>query len=116
MNAVQLQSGEFQVIREMYGTIRVFVLAGELDMATTPLLSETLDGLARNGPVVLDLGELTFVDSHGLHTIFASAETLDLSLARPQPNVARLLALTGGGRLVRIHDTLEGALDAAVPA
>ena len=113
MDAPQLVSGEFQVIRELHGSVRVLVLAGELDMATTPLLSETLDGLARNGPVVLDLGELTFVDSHGLHTIFASAETLDLRLARPRPNVARLLKLTGGGRMVRIHETLEEALEAA---
>ena len=112
MNA-QLQSGEFQVIREMYGTIRVLVLAGELDMATTPLLSETLDGLGGNGAMVLDLGELTFIDSHGLHAIFARAETLDLSLARPQPNIARLLALMDGARLVPIHDTLEDALAAA---
>ena|SRR5262249_9984483 len=113
MDAPQLVSGEFQVIRELHGSVRVLVLAGELDMATTPLLSETLDGLGESEAVVLDLGELTFIDSHGLHAIFARAETLDLSLARPQPNVARLLALTGGGRLARIHDTLEGALDAA---
>jgi anti-anti-sigma factor len=79
-------------------------------MATTPLLEEALDGPGANGSVVLDLGELTFVDSHGLRAIFERAATHDLVLVRPHPTVARLLALTRGERVLRIEDTLETVL------
>jgi len=112
MEARQLHPGEFHVTRRQHGNVSVLALAGELDMATSPRLDEALDGVAHDGPIVLDLGELEFIDSHGLHTILARAATLDLTLARPQANVARLLTLIEGARLVPIHDTLDAALAA----
>jgi anti-sigma B factor antagonist len=49
-------------------------LGGELDMATAPLLEERLVRAESDGPkaILIDLRELTFMDSTGLHA-FVSA-------------------------------------------
>jgi anti-anti-sigma factor len=54
-------------------------LQGELDMATAPLLAEALAGMAGDGRPRLDLSELVFMDSSGLHVIvdFARRENGD---------------------------------------
>jgi len=113
MHVQQLESGEFQVTRQDLGRVTVLTLAGELDMATTPMLREALDALDGECSVVLDVGDLTFVDSNGLHAIFSRTTAHDLALARPHPNVVRLLELTKCERMVPIHDTVEAALAAA---
>ena len=48
-------------------------LAGELDLHTAPQLNEAFAGLEKNGQVTLDLSELTFIDSSGLHAIVECA-------------------------------------------
>jgi anti-anti-sigma factor len=110
MESSQVPSDEFHVTRYPCGTTTVLALAGELDLATVPLLGEALDGLDGDGTIVLDLDELTFVDSCGLHAIFGSAEAHDLALARPRANVRRLLALTKAENVLPVHETLEAAL------
>ena len=103
-------ASEFEVTRQGNGEVTMLALAGELDMSTTPVLDEVLEGLDRSGAVILDLGELTFIDSHGLHALFGFAATHDLILARPHPHIARVLLLTKSDRVMRIEDTLEAAL------
>ena len=44
-------------------------LIGELDLATVRYLEEACDGIQGEGPVTLDLSEVTFVDSTGLHAL-----------------------------------------------
>lgn len=46
-------------------------LSGELDMATAPILNEQLAASERDGAktIVLDLGDLSFIDSSGLHEL-----------------------------------------------
>jgi anti-anti-sigma factor len=48
-------------------------LAGELDLHTANELKDTFAMLQGDGPATLDLSELTFVDSSGLHAIVAFA-------------------------------------------
>jgi hypothetical protein len=46
-----------------------FFLAGELDVGTAPLLSDTIRAaVARGGPITLDLSNMTFIDSAGVQT------------------------------------------------
>ena len=101
---------ELEVTRQGNGEVAVLALAGELDMATTQLLDQALDGVGREVAVILDLGDLTFIDSHGLHALFAFAATHDLILVRPHPHIARVLSLTKSERVLRIEETLEAAL------
>ena len=52
----------------------VLELHGELDMATSPQLSDALDELVEGGPatLVLDLRGVSFLDSTGLKAIFSA--------------------------------------------
>ena len=74
-------------------------LEGELDAATAPELERKLTGLPAPGPVlVLDLHELSFLDSLGLNMLFRAREwalTRDvaLRLVRAPVHVQRLIVL-----------------------
>jgi anti-anti-sigma factor len=72
-------------------------LAGELDLATVPQLKEALRDFAPTDPVRLDLGELTFLDSTGLHAILALARSRrgdgSVVLVDASPAVVRILEI-----------------------
>lgn len=63
------------------------------------------------GPVVLDLAEVEFIDSSGLGAVVAlfkmRQEMGGLQLARLQPNVKSLLKLTRLDRIFVVHETLD---------
>ncbi len=77
----------------------VLRLEGELDAATAPELERRLTGLPTLGRVlVLDLHELSFLDSLGLNMLFRAREwalTQDvaLRLVRAPVHVQRLIAI-----------------------
>ena len=74
-------------------------LSGELDAGTAEELERSLSALLEPRPVVvLDLHELTFVDSLGLNILFRTREWADtrgvtLRVVRAPLHVQRLLAL-----------------------
>jgi anti-anti-sigma factor len=77
----------------------VFVLSGELDASTCQGLAERLTG-PPGSLVVVDLGDLTFMDSSGLGAIHrARREAIknggNLVVSRPSPIVYRVLEITG---------------------
>jgi anti-sigma B factor antagonist len=87
------------------------VLRGELDLASAPELTQTVAGLCADGvtDLVLELSELEFIDSTGLHAILhcralceenACALSLMPGEHQVQGQVRRLLEVTGlQGRL-----------------
>jgi anti-anti-sigma factor len=86
---------------------RVYV-GGELDIATTPQLERTLSQ-SQARLVVLDLRELTFIDSCGMHAIIgagirARKAGRRLVLVRVPATVNRMLTLTGSSDQVEIGD------------
>jgi anti-anti-sigma factor len=74
-------------------------LIGELDMATVNQLTTALETVSRNGPVTLDLAQLTFIDSTGLHAIMQFASSQNGSgpviLAGPSATARRALEIAG---------------------
>jgi anti-anti-sigma factor len=83
-------------------------VGGELDIATTPRLERTLDE-TRARLVVLDLRELAFIDSCGMHAIInAGIRTRRagrrLVLVRVPAHVDRMLTLTGSSHQLEIGD------------
>jgi anti-anti-sigma factor len=74
-----------------------FRLVGELDLSSAPVLTDALGELETDGSVVLDLQELTFIDSSGIHAIFMHAVGREgqLVLANPSPDVVRTLEIMG---------------------
>jgi anti-anti-sigma factor len=80
----------------------VLVLAGELDLASRPLLDEMLLRLIGGEveAVVLDLSRVTFMDSTGLHAILTaralcSQHGCEFLLVQGSPQVQRLFELSG---------------------
>lgn len=76
-------------------------VAGEVDLATAPCLHAYLVPLidGATGPLILDLGAVTFMDARGLTALLAirahaNAATIPLRLAAPPSPVRRLLRLT----------------------
>jgi anti-anti-sigma factor len=84
-----------------------FRVVGELDMSTAPKLSDALAELESEGEVVLDLQELTFIDSTGIHVIFTHALSRaggpPLVLANPSHEIMRTLEILG----LAAHPQLE---------
>lgn len=98
------------------GPVDVVAAGGELDIASAGQLSRTLlEHLRRTGSVVLDLRDLSFVDSGGLHALLTArrrAQLLpaDLAVACVPARVARLLDLTGSTSLFETFGSLESAV------
>jgi anti-anti-sigma factor len=80
----------------------VFRLFGELDASNVAELDMVLPRARRGGDIVLDLADLSFIDSTGIKGFVEIARALgaggNLILLSPRPDVARVLALTGIAR------------------
>lgn len=98
-----------EIARDRDGAIRV-ALAGEVDMSVAGALRAALDrALAESASVIVDLRELAFMDSSGIHALAAAdarAREFDkrLVIAHPTPSVLRILRLTGLDQILRIVD------------
>ena len=85
-------------------------VVGELDIATAPELARTLHESQQLAHLtVLDLRELAFMDSAGVHTIVnaslrARKDGRRLVLVRGRPEIYRLFTLTGSTAQVDIGD------------
>lgn len=78
---------------------RIFALTGELDASTCRGLAEHLIG-PPGSLVVIDLDQLSFIDSSGLGAIHAARRMAikdggTLVVCRPSPMVHRVLEITG---------------------
>jgi anti-sigma B factor antagonist len=85
-------------------------LRGELDQSTTETLRTAIDDLITDGArfIVLDLADVSFLDSTGLRAILAAAQTL-----RDRDGRLTCEGLSGAaGRVLELTGTLEGLRDA----
>ena len=98
---------EFSV-RVALGEIKQLVVVnGELDLVTAPRLEERLKSVidSTDGDIVVDLANVTFIDSTGLRTMLVAHDRLSqtdrvLAVRRPSVQVVRLLEICGLGNLV----------------
>jgi anti-sigma B factor antagonist len=91
-------------------------LSGEADVTNSDALREVLDAEVAKKPrtLVIDLGELRFMDSSALHVILRANRTMDrhgglVALARPREPVARMLHLTAADQLIPVYDSVAEA-------
>jgi anti-sigma B factor antagonist len=92
---------------------------GRLTMVVTPRLRELITDTVRAGRtrIVVDLAACEFVDSSGLGALVAGLKTArqaggDLRIAHVGSQVATVLQLTNLDRVLRAHDSVDGALRA----
>src|SRR3954451_21766092 len=95
---------------------QVFLLsaAGELDLGTVPELSDRLSSLDGCGAqrLIVDLTEVTFLDSSALGALLAQARTRrdqgeELALVCNDPRTLRALEVTGLQSVFELHRTLR---------
>ena len=109
--------GSFAVAGERVDE-RAFVvaLAGEHDLQSAPRVAEQLRAaLDSDAPaIVVDLTETTFLDSTAIHVLLdahaARGEGRHILVAGANPDVARILALTGIDRYFAFYPTRAAAL------
>jgi anti-anti-sigma factor len=91
--------GRFSIAVRPQGERVVAAPAGELDMATVSELAASLDKLAADGfrTIVLDLREITFMDSQGLALAVrqCAREDVEVSLVDGSEPVRRLFDVAG---------------------
>ena len=75
----------------------VYPLAGEFDMAEVEMFVDaTAEAMEGTDPVVLELSELGFIDSSGIHAIVRLSQRVGgrgLVLRNPRGTVARVIEL-----------------------
>ena len=77
---------------------RTLALAGEIDLATTPMLLARADAVAAGeGDLTLVLADVSFIDSQGIRAFIQLARALEgrgrLVLSRPSPEVRNLFEI-----------------------
>jgi anti-sigma B factor antagonist len=89
-------------------------LTGELDMATAPILSDQLTAVEQRGSrtIVLDLRDLRFIDSSGLHVLVSAYRRSEMDghrllLVGANPSARRLFEMTGTEFLLDARGTAE---------
>lgn len=110
---------DFEVTTERAADGAVVVkVVGELDLSTHEQLRDPLVAAAEgDSPVVVDLSECEFIDSSGIRALLVGHEALAgngsggrLAVAGPQPQVQRVLEMTGLGEAIPVHESVEKAL------
>ena len=114
--------GEALTIRVRREQGYVFVaVAGEVDIATVTRLRERLFDLAASGhTLVVDLDQVSFIDSAGLAALVgaarrAAAHGASLQVVCTRPRTRQLFRLTGLDGPVPLARTLDGALESRAP-
>ena len=88
---------EFSVSRRRAGDAIVVTPAGEIDLATVDAVAAEIDAaLAESAALVLDLSEVTFIDSAGLRLVLeTSRKAAPLRVVRGAGEVQRVFGLVG---------------------
>jgi anti-sigma B factor antagonist len=101
-------------VRKTSGGSAVVDVAGEIDVYTSPVLQEKLVEVLRDGSsnIVLDLSDVTFLDSTGLGVLITALKRCrnadgDLELVTAQPNVLKVLEITGLNDVFKIRSSLD---------
>jgi len=97
-------------------TYTLVTLAGECDLHTGRQLRDVLTSEVSRGTrrMILDLGDLAFMDSTGMQVLLSVHTVLSvrggtMALVSPQPVVARILELTGADQYIPVYGSLEEA-------
>ena len=96
------------------GSRALVTAAGELDVYTCPQFKKALDaaGRGRSTHLLVDLAAVTFMDSSALTVLISEQRRRveQIHLVVTEPQLLRILEVTGYTRVFAIHSSLEDAL------
>ena len=102
VEAIESDPADFRCETRVWTDRVVVHVAGELDLASAPRLRSTVElVIIPNGlPVVIDLTEVRFIDSSGVHALIDADLTaqrlgVDLLVNAPGPTIKRVFELLG---------------------
>ena len=106
-----------EVTIDVASPIPIITVAGEIDVATVPLLSRRIEEIPVGSPaVIVDLSELTFIDSSGLSALVTCHNRLQngehqgvVQLVVSRPAILNLLTITGLLEIFQVVATMEEA-------
>jgi anti-anti-sigma factor len=90
-------------------------VAGEIDMLTAPRLRANLDTAIDQAPgqVIVDLTQVSFIDTSGLHVLIAAFHRLGPSafgVVTRRPNILRVFSISGVDGMIPIFESIEAAI------
>ena len=108
----------FQVSLEQLGGVPVLRAVGEIDVSTAPALRDQLIALPEsNSRVIVDLSEVTFLDSTGLGVLISAHKRLrdspshgEVALVVTRPQITKVLEVTGLTLVFPLFSSLNEAL------
>jgi anti-anti-sigma factor len=100
----------FSLSASELGSCSVVTVRGELDEMAAPLLDEAIDAQG-DGPVIVDLSEVDFICSAGIHALLRRRPAV-VAIVSPPGNVARVLGIVRAERTTRLFDDLASACEA----
>jgi anti-sigma B factor antagonist len=113
---MSLDAADFIVVSPAGSCDCVVRARGEIDIYTGPALRDVLRDVVAAGPsqVVIDMAEVSFIDSSGLSVIIgaykrAQDSGIDLVLRSPTARVVRLLEMTGLNRALTVVSAPESS-------
>jgi anti-anti-sigma factor len=102
---------QLDVHRHDHTTRTLITLAGEIDLATAPLVQAALAGCVHDGvrTTDVDLTAVTFCDASGINALLMASRLaadagMTLRLHGPPPAMARIIEMTGSAFL--LHEPL----------
>jgi anti-sigma B factor antagonist len=113
----------FAVEHRVEQDVTVVEVTGEIDVFSSPRLREMLLDVIDNGSdqLVVDLGEVTFLDSTGLGVLVGIYHRLrarngSMTFVGANDRVRRVFHVTQLTKIFELHDTLDEALAATKAA
>jgi anti-sigma B factor antagonist len=101
------------------GRATTLVLSGDLDLLSSPTLAHAADAVAESDAelVIIDLRELEFMDSTGLHVLLQAQQRMHelgrrFVLVRGGDQVQRMFDLTGVADALTIVDSPDESFEA----
>jgi anti-anti-sigma factor len=97
--------------------VTVLSMAGSIDAMTAPKITEFIQGHIARGDIklVVDMSSVDYTSSAGLRVLLGAiketrSQSGDLRLTGVQPDVQKVLNLSGFTNILKIFDTLDAAI------
>ncbi len=105
---------QLKIDRSTMGEYTVLDVIGEIDLATAPHFEEQVASVALGTPLVVDMSNVTFMDSTGLRVLIGAHERAEenggrLAIVVTEGPVTKLLNITGVAEWLNVYPTRSSA-------